>query len=97
MNQGREPVEIFPMSLDMSDGIITDFRPVALPADAPEPEQPEEEVTDPKVESVTEPASSQEPELPPTTRPTHPAIPVPPPAPSGGGSPKPPATGSSSS
>lgn len=57
MNQGREPVEIFPMSLDMSDGIITDFRPLPLPSDSPE-----EEVTDPKGESAPGPVDSPAPE-----------------------------------
>lgn len=97
MNQGREPVEIFPMSLDMSDGIITDFRPVALPADAPEPKQPEEEVTDPKVDSAQEPADSPAPESNHPTAQTPTVTPAPVPVPVVSSSPKGSETGSSSS
>lgn len=90
MNQG-EPVEIFPMALDISaDENVTDFRPVPLPSSAPE-----EEVPNPKVESAPEPVNSPESTHPSEQNRT--ATPVPPTVGSADGSPKLPATGSQTS
>jgi len=90
MSAGREPVEIFPVSLDMTDDAnITDFRPVAVPASAPE-----EEVPNPKAGSAPEPADSQEPASQKQTEPTRMEHPVLPPAVGASTNPKDSGTGS---
>lgn len=80
MSEDREPITIFPVVMDFTEGPYTDFRPTILPADAvTEVEVVEsEEAADPKEGSAQEPADSSG-----SPKQTEPRMvtPVPPPAP----------------
>lgn len=92
MSKEQEAVEIFVAAMDFNEGPYTDFRPVVLPADAPEEAKEE---ADPKVDSAPEPVDSSE--SPQEIEPTPTESPAPAPAAKDNSAPKAPSRGPSTS